>query len=162
MEGNGERKSLLKSDYVESHPRISPDGRWMAYFSAETGDFHVFVRPFPNVDQGKWQVSVDGGQSPLWSPDGRELYYLNEGAIMAAQVDTEPTFSASKPKTLFRGNYITGYQENPEWDISPDGKRFIMIKPVEGADDEVTTESPRKINIVLNWDVELKQRVPVN
>lgn len=81
---------------------------------------------------------------------------------MAAQVNTEPTFSASKPKTLFRGNYVTGYQENPEWDISPDGKRFIMIKPGNGAKDESTTESPRKINIVLNWDVELKQRVPVD
>jgi serine/threonine-protein kinase len=161
MEDNGERKLLLKSDYAESHPRISPDGRWMAYFSSETGDFHIFVRPFPEVDQGKWQVSVDGGQSPLWSPDGRELYYLNEDAIMAAQVNTEPTFSPGKPKTLFRGNYVTGYQENPEWDITPDGKRFIMIKPVAGVGDESSTESPRKINIVLNWDVELKQRVPV-
>jgi serine/threonine protein kinase len=162
MGGNGERKLLLKSDHAESHPRISPDGRWMAYFSAETGDNHIFVRPFPEVDQGKWQVSVDGGQSPLWSPDGHELYYLNGDAIMVAQVKTEPTFSASKPKTLFRGNYVTGYQENPEWDISPDGKRFLLIKPGADPDEESTTESPRKINIVLNWDVELKQRVPMD
>jgi WD40 repeat protein len=166
MEGDGERKSLLKSDHVESHPRISPDGRWMAYFSDETGAFQIFVRPFPEVDQAKWQVSVDSGQSPLWSPDGRELYYLNRDAIMAAQVITEPTFSASKPKTLFRGNYVTGYLENPEWDISPDGKRFLMIKPAattdEGTSEESTVEIPRKIIIVQNWDQELKQRVPVD
>jgi serine/threonine protein kinase len=162
MEGNGERKLLLESDYVESHPRISPDGRWMAYFSDETGDMQIFVRPFPEVDQGKWQVSVDGGQSPLWSPDGRELYYLNGDAIMEAQVNTEPTFSASKPKILFRGNYVTGYRENPEWDISPDGKRFLMIKPPAAMDDDSAIEIRTQINIVLNWFEELKQRVPVD
>ncbi len=161
MEGNGERKLLLKSDYAESHPRISPDGRWMAYYSDETVEGQIFVRPFPEVDQGKWQVSVDGGQSPLWSPDGRELYYLNGDAIMVAHVNTEPTFSASKPKTLFRGNYVTGYGENPEWDISPDGKRFVMIK--QRADDTSTEEESRpRINIVLNWFEELKERVPVD
>jgi serine/threonine protein kinase/Tol biopolymer transport system component len=162
MEGDREQKLLLKSDHIESHPRISPDGRWMAYFSDETGDWHIFVRPFPEVDQGKWQVSVDGGQSPLWSPDGRELYFLNGDAIMAAQVNTEPTFSASKPKTLFRGNYVTGYMENPEWDISPDGKRFVMIKPTAVTDEDSEPEIRNQINIVLNWDVELKQRVPVD
>ena len=81
---------------------------------------------------------------------------------MAAQGNTEPTFSASKPKTLFRGNYITGYQENPEWDISPDGKRFIMIKSAAATDDESATEIRSQINIVLNWFEELKQRVPVD
>jgi serine/threonine protein kinase len=162
MEGNGERISLLKSDYVESHPRISPDGRWMAYFSDEADQWQIFVRPFPEVDQGKWQVSVDGGQSPLWSPDGRELYYLNEDAIMVVEVNTEPTFSASKPKTLFRGDYVTGYEENPEWDISPDGKRFIMVKRAAATNDDSATETRSQINIVLNWDVELKQRVPVD
>jgi serine/threonine protein kinase/Tol biopolymer transport system component len=166
IEGNGERNLLVQTDHVESHPRISPDGRWMAYFSDETGDWHLFVRPYPEVDQGKWQVSIDGGQSPLWSPDGRELYYLYEDAIMAAEVNTEPTFSASKPKTLFRGNYITGYQENPEWDISPDGKLFLMIKSTAATDgessEESTVEIPRKIIIVQNWFEELKQRVPVN
>ena len=78
---------------------------------------------------------------------------------MAAQVKTEPTFSNSKPKILFQGKYITGYSENPEWDISPDGKRFLMIKP-PGI---TTSEEGRiqKINIVLNWFQELKERVPV-
>ena len=81
---------------------------------------------------------------------------------MAAQENTEPTFNASKPKTLFRGNYVTGYTENPERDISPEGKRFIMIKSTAATEDDSTTEIPSQINIVLNWFEELKQRAPVD
>ena len=94
--------------------------------------------------------------------DGRKLFYLDGDAIKAVQVKTEPTFSASKPKILFRGNYVTGCRENPEWDISPDGKRFLMIKSVAATDDDSEAQIRRKINIVLNWFEELKERVPVN
>ena len=94
--------------------------------------------------------------------DGRRLFYLDADAIKAVQVKTEPTFSASKPKILFRGNYVTDSRENPEWDISPNGKRFLMIKSVAATDDDSEAQIGRKITVVLNWDEELKDRVPVD
>jgi hypothetical protein len=90
------------------------------------------------------------------------LFYLDADAIKTVQVKTEPTFSASKPKILFRGNYVTGCRENPEWDISPDGKRFLMIKSVAATDDDSEAQIRRKITIVVNWFEELKERVPVD
>jgi serine/threonine protein kinase len=163
MEDDGERKLLLKEEYLENHPQISPDGRWMAYWSTETGQWGIFVRPFPEVDQGKWQVSTVPGESPRWSPDAREIFYISQAgdAVMAVSVETEPTFSAGKPRELFRGTFVAGYQASPPYDIHPDGKRFLMIKPPAGAIETVAT-GPRNITIVLNWDEELKQRVPVD
>ena len=164
MEGDHARKPLLQSEYSQAQPTISPDGRWMAYSSNEStgvalkGD--VYVRPFPEVNKGKWQVSTGGGSSPLWSPDGRELFYLsNENDLMVVSVKTEPSFSLGTPKILFRSaNLGLTSSSGTPYDIYPDGKRFLMIKP-PGA--PPLTEGPRKINIVLNWFEELKQRVPV-
>ena len=124
--------------------------------SAESGHMEVYVRPFPEVNKGKWPISTGGGESPLWSRDGRELFYRKGGAVMAVSIDTKSTFSAGKQTLLFQGAYVTGYEDSPAWDISPDGKRFLMIKPPAAA-----AAGLRKINIVLNWFEELKQRVPV-
>jgi eukaryotic-like serine/threonine-protein kinase len=155
MEGDRGRKPLLQEKYSESHPQISPDGRWMAYASNESGKSEVYVRPFPDVNKGKWPVSTSGGDYPLWSPDGRELFYHGGDAAMAVRVETDPEFKPEKPTVLFRGTYSRdGGSPMPCWDISPDGKRFLMIK-------EAASEAPRKINIVVNWFEELKQRVPV-
>jgi Tol biopolymer transport system component len=167
MEGEQKYEPLLKESYNESEPKISPDGQWIAYTSDESDRYEVFVRPFPDVESGgRWQVSTDGGYSPLWAPDGRELFYLNGDAVMAVSVKTEPTFSPETPRMLFQGAYDSTAQHlNPlylnSWDISPDGKRFLMIKPVAATGDESTSGGPRKINIVLNWFEELKDRVPV-
>ena len=130
----------------------------MAYASGESGQNEVYVRPFPEVNRGKWQVSTSGGSSPLWSPDGRQLFYLsNENSVMATAVATKPTFSLGTPKALFRSIYVPANTTNSgtPWDISPDGKRFLMMKEAGSAG------GPRKINIVLNWLEELKQRVLV-
>jgi len=162
MDGNHEWKPLLQEKHYEAQPKISPDGRWMAYSSDESGKDEVYVRPFPDVNTVRWIISTAGGDSPLWSPDGRELFYRNGDEVMAVAVETEPTFKAGKPETVFRGKY-TFYapaEEHP-WDISPDGKRFLMMKEIASTG-ESAAESPRKINIVLNWTEELKQRVPVN
>ena len=136
---------------------ISPDGRWMAYSSNEFGKGEVYVRPFPDVNSGgRWQVSTSGGTSPLWSPDGRELFYRNGDTTMAVEVETESTFKSGKPQTLFRG-----FQNSPYaiWDIHPDGSRFLMIK--ESTVDTSTEDTPRpKITVVTNWFEELKERVP--
>jgi Tol biopolymer transport system component len=156
MVGDRARKPLLQhEEYSEAMPNISPDGRWMAYASTESGKLDVYVRPFPEVNKGRWQVSTNGGGSPLWSPNGRELFYLTTDSAMAVSVKTEPTFSLGTPKTLFRlTNVVNNPMEGTQWDISPDGERFLIMKGA-GA------EAPRKINIVLNWLEELKQRVPV-
>jgi serine/threonine protein kinase/Tol biopolymer transport system component len=162
MEGDHARKLLLHSEkFINVQPKISPNGRWMAYASNESGKNEVFVRPFPDVNKGRWQISTAGGSAPLWSPNGRELFYLsNENAVVATPVETEPSFSPGTPKVLFQSIYATSNTTSgTPWDISPDGKRFLMIKEPG----TVTSGSgiPLKINIVLNWFEELKQRVPV-
>jgi serine/threonine-protein kinase len=155
MEGDHNRRPLLQEKYSESEPIISPDGRWMAYTSEESGKSEVYVRPFPDVNKGKWQVSTSGGDAPLWSPDGRELFYRNGDSVMAAAVQTETTFKPGKTEALFQGKYASS-----SWDINPDGKRFLMMKEATSSGKPAAAETPRKINIVVNWTEELKQRVP--
>jgi serine/threonine-protein kinase len=171
MEGDREMKVLLQEEYWELEPQISPDGRYVAYLSDESGEGQIYVRSFPEM-KGRWQVSNDGGNSPLWSPDGRELFYRNGDATTAVEVETDPTFKHGNPKILFRGTYLS---DTPAanisftpWDIDPDGKRFLMIKPpataaVESTTEETVTPVPQpKIIVVLNWFEELKDRVPTD
>jgi eukaryotic-like serine/threonine-protein kinase len=158
-EGGRKWKPLLQKKYAECQPRISHNGRWMAYTSNESGKNEVYVRPFPDVDGGRWQASTGGGESPLWSPDGRELFYRSGNAVMAVPVKTDPNYSQGTPSILFRGTYLgSGYLLGSHWDISPNGRRFLMIK--EPAATTPAAVGPRKISIVLNWTEELKQRVP--
>ncbi|MBP1609554.1 MAG: serine/threonine protein kinase [Acidobacteria bacterium] len=158
--GNHEWKPLLNQKHTEFQPKISPDGRWIAYASDESGKLEIYGRPYPEVNKGRWQVSTSGGHTPLWSPNGRELFYLNEDAVMRVPVETEPAFSAGKPETLFRGAYVRfSTSDGQPWDISPDGKRFLMMKEPEAV--APGGGGPNKVNIVLNWFEELKQRVPV-
>jgi hypothetical protein len=134
----------------------------MVYTSLESEKFEIYVRPFPDVNKGgRWQVSTSGGDTPLWSPDGRVLFYLNDDAVIGVPVETEPVFKAGIPETLFRGTYVRlSTNDGQPWDISPDGKRFLMMK-----DPQAVASGggglPRQINIVQNWLEELKQRVPV-
>jgi Tol biopolymer transport system component len=164
MEGNHERKPLLNNpDYLETQPKLSPNGKWMAYVSNESGKNEVYVRPFPEVNKGRWQVSTKGGVSPIWAPSGRELFYFGEedGSVTTVAVETGPAFSAATPKKLFsRSPYFAGGNTpGTPWDIQPDGKRFLMMK-LPGAT-PTSAAGTRKITIVLNWFEELKQRVPV-
>ena len=170
MEGKREIKGLLQEKHAELEPQISPDGRYVAYQSDESGKGEIYVRSFPDVNKGKWQVSSNGGGSPLWSPDGRELFYRSGDATMAVEVETEPTFKRGNPKTIFKGMYSSSTLPKgttTPWDISPDSKKFLMIKPSGvpaggSTAEKLATAPPRpKINIVLNWFEELKQRVPV-
>ena len=95
---------------------------------------------------------------PLWSPDGRELFYLTNDSVMAVAVQTEPTLSFGTPKTLFPLTYV---RESSPWDIHPDSKRFLMMKKVASTAKPAAEAPQSKINIVVNWTEELKQRVPV-
>ena len=137
----------------------------MAYQSDESGKCEIYVRSFPDVNKGEWQVSTNGGGSPLWSPDGRELFYRSGDATMAVEVETEPTFKPGNPKILFKGTYFSDalYRLTAlHGTSSPDGKRFLMIKPPASTRRSARSGwSTQKINIVVNWFEELKQRVPV-
>jgi serine/threonine-protein kinase len=172
MEGENLRESLLgDKKFNEGDPQVSPDGRMLAYHSDESGQFQVYVCSFPQVDKGKWQVSLNGGISPRWSPDGRKLYYRRENSIIAVDVETEPIFNPGNEEILFEGNYLT---LNPNtmvrrvpWDVHPDGNKFLMMKEQRRIVDESLAEEseqagPRKIMIVTNWIEELKERVPVD
>jgi Tol biopolymer transport system component len=163
MEGDNSRYLLLHEKHNESQPQISPKGRWMAYTSDESGQNEVYVRSFPVIEDGvRWQISTDGGDNPFWSQDGQELFYRCGNAIMAVTVELEPTFAAGQPKFLFRKPYVSPdlAEDQNSWTIHPDGKRFLMMK--RSSTDEFEDGALRKINIVLNWFEELKERVPTN
>lgn len=154
LEGDRKPRLFLQTPANEDAPIFSPDGRWLAYQSDETGHNEVYVRPFPDPGR-KWQISTEGGTEPLWARNGRELFYRNGDRMMAASVETKPTFASAKPKLLFKGNYAAGASGFlPRYDVSPDSQRFLMVK---GAAQE---QSASQINIVLNWSEELKEKFP--
>ena len=157
--GDQARQPVLEEDFPEGTPEISPDGNWMAYRSAESGRSEIYVRPFPDVAGGKWQISTEGGNYPAWSPDGRELFYNVGPTVMGVTVETEPTFSAGIAAPLVEGNYVYALGQGRNFDISPDGRRFLMLKNVG----DIGTEeaAPPQINVVLNWFEELTERVPL-
>ena len=151
----GERKPrLLFKERSAGNEAISPDGKWLAYESPESGRNEVYVRGFDS-GTGKWQVSTDGGTEPVWDPSGGMLFYRNQDRMMAVDITTQPGFAAGKPRMLFEGQYVPTPATLPNYDVSPDGQRFLMLKPVEHAE-----EAPTQINVVLNWLEELKQKVP--
>ncbi|PYU32452.1 MAG: hypothetical protein DMG31_10580 [Acidobacteria bacterium] len=150
---DGKPQPFVLSTSNATSPRFSPDGRWIAYASDESGRYEIYVRPYPGPG-GKWQISTAGGMEPVWNPKGRELFYRNGNEMMAVDVITEGTFSAGKPKMLFEGSYVRTPRSFPDYDVSPDGQRFLMLKANE------QSQAPAQINVVLNWFEELKQKVP--
>lgn len=152
---NGDRKpqAFLATQFDERNPRLSPDGRWLAYTSNESGRMEVYVQPFPGPG-GKRLISTEGGTEPVWSRNGRELFYLSGDKFMAVDIATQPTLSAGSPRLLFEGRYVTSLTGSSGYDISPDGQRFLRVQAIEP--DLPATQ----INVVFNWFEELKQRVP--
>ena len=156
---NRQTQPLLQMPFDEENAEVSPDGRWLAYQSNESGQSQVYVRPFPQVDSGRWQISTMGGSRPAWARTGRELFYLDNNNLMTAvPVQTSPTFSAGNPKKVFEARYLVPNNART-YDVSADGQRFLMIKSVAEARD--AGAPPPSIVVVLNWFEELKQRVPV-
>jgi Tol biopolymer transport system component len=162
MDGDHAVKLLLKEPYFETNPSISPDGKYMAYLSTDPGGTGIYVCPFPDVSKGKWQISGGDAEFARWSPDGRELYYNTKDAIMAVSVETEPSFKPRKTRELFRINLESGYGVSPSWDISPDGKRFLIVKLPERSGETPPASAPRKMVVVLNGLEKLKEKVPVD
>jgi serine/threonine-protein kinase len=146
---------FLRTSFNEGALQFSPDGRWVAYISDESGRREIYVQPYPGPG-GKWQISTEGGAEPLWNPNGRELFYRSGDQMMSAEITTHTRFSVGKPKVLFAGQYQPSQSPVPtaNYDVSPDGQRFLMLKP--GGQDQAATQ----INVVLNWFEDLKRRAP--
>jgi serine/threonine-protein kinase len=147
---------LLHMPFNEQNADISPDGRWLAYQSDESGRAEVYVRPFPDVAEGRWQISTGGGTRPLWSRDGRELFYLDaDRQLTAAPVETRSSFRVtSAARKLFDTKPFGMAGINRNFDVSPDGKRFLFTKNLR------TPPDAKRIIVVGNWLEDLKQRVP--
>ena len=163
VEGDHTLDSVFTAEFQQYAPAISPDGRWLAHSSDQSGRNEIYVRPFPDVDAGKWQVSADQGFFPVWSPDGRELFFLSRmgslGELMVAQVETEPTFNASRPESLFSTTEFLGGRRRG-YDIAPDGDRFLFLRALDGQATE-EDEADEGLVFVQNWTRELLERVPV-
>ena len=157
---DGERRVelLLDEPFNELNAEISPDGRWLAYQSDESGQTEIYVRPFPDVDAAREQVSTGGGTRPLWSRDGRELFYWVEpGTIMAVPVAAGTDFTAGRPEVAVQGTLFAPGVTERFYDVSPDGDRFLVITDVDTEADEA---APAQITVVLGWFEELERRVP--
>jgi serine/threonine-protein kinase len=144
-------RPLLDKTAGEETPTFSPDGRWVAYVTPESGRKEVYVRSTAGLS-GKWQISTGGGTEPVWSPAGRELFYRVGDKMMAVDVETSPSFSFGKPHLLFEGSYIFATTEGQEYDVSHDGRRFLMMKPQENPHTVVP------LNVIVNWFEDLKRR----
>jgi serine/threonine-protein kinase len=157
LAGGAKPQPLIQTPFTETRPSLSPDGRWIAYHSNESGRNEVYVQPFPDVRQGRWQISADSGDSPVWSSNGRQLFYRRGGAIggtlMAVTVEAGQAFRPGTPTTLFEGTYSA--TSGRAWDLAPDGRRFLMVK-----DETAQTSLAGSVVIVQNWFEELKRLAP--
>ncbi len=144
---------FLRTRFDEGAPRFSPDGHWLAYISDESGRYEIYVQSFPGP-AGTRQISTEGGTEPVWNRNGRELFYRSGDKMMAVDIATQPGFAAGTPRMLFEGQYVPAPGASPNYDVSPDGQRFLMLKPVEQA------QAATQIVVVQNWFEELKRRVP--
>jgi len=149
-EGRG--TPLLNSGFSESGARFSPDGRFIVYTSNESGSEEVYVRSVEGPD-GRWQVSTDGGNEPSWARGGQELFYRSGTSFMSVDIVTQPSFEASQPRVLFDALFDTAGALYANYDTSPDGSEFVMIR----SEADVYAD---RVHVVLHWLDELEGRVP--
>jgi Tol biopolymer transport system component len=148
--GEGKAFPFLKTEHDEWTGRLSPDGRWMAYTSNESGRYQVYVRGFQE-SVGQWQVSTDGGLHPQWRKDGRELFYVSaDQNLMRVDVRSGNTFEAGTPLPLFRTHINNVFSVRAPYAVSSDGQRFLMIVATRHA-------SAASIDVLLNWTQAIKQ-----
>ncbi len=149
-------RGILTTGYDEQGATLSPDGHWLAYVSNEQGANEVFVRPFPNVTGGKWQLSSGGGSAPLWSHSGRELFYVANGKMQVVRVNPGATFSSEPPRALFTipSQVRAGSLASRTFAISPDDQRFLMVRDNNWADMAGTPQ----LVVVQNFFEELQAK----
>jgi len=154
LEGNKRLYPLLGDSGTEQGGQVSPNGLWLVYQSAETTggrDGEIMVRPFPNIQTRKWVISRGVGRSPIWSRDGREIFYrIEDGSIMSVPFrPVEGPYDQVQPvRVAVPVNTLRDWANGPTYDVSPDGRRFLLIKAPE--------LDIRSLNVVLNWDLQVK------
>ena len=162
LDGTRRVTPLVQTPFTEQNGILSPDGRWLAYEANDSGRFEVYVRPFPDVNRGLWQVSTGGGTRPLWARNGQELFYASPtGAIMRVGVERAPSWAATTPTLLIKEGYLTAPGGNPgrSYDISSDGQRFLLLKVGDGSGQAA---APTNLIVIQHFDEELKRLVPTN
>ena len=149
---------LIRTAFNEENAEVSPDGRWLAYQSNESGQDEIYVRPFPEVSAGLWQVSSAGGTRPLWARNGQELFYLASDGLTGVTVAARTSFNTGRPTRLIERRYFaeTAFIGRT-YDVSADGQRFLMIKPGGTAGEG---QARSNIIVVQGWFEELKRVVP--
>jgi eukaryotic-like serine/threonine-protein kinase len=148
---DGKSRPIVQSRFNEITPAFSPDGRWLAFVSDESGQQEVYVQPFAESGP-KYRISTHGGTEPVWAPRGGELFFRSGIQMMAVDITTQPRFVAATPRALFSQSFAL-VRGRANYDVSPDGQRFVLV----GLGD---SEQPAQINIVLDWFNELKRLVP--
>ena len=143
---------LVATRFGERAPSLSPDGHWLAYVSDESGRNEVYVRPFPDADRAKWQVSLNGGSEPRWAHSGRELFYrTGPGDLVSVEVATQPAFSIGRQTVLFQGSAFYQDDAHVEYDVLPDDQRFLMLQQRGGGE-------RADLILVENWFTELRAK----
>ncbi len=160
--GEHEPRPVVQTRFTEEYPTFSPDGRWLAYTSNESGQPEVYVQPYPGPGE-RTQISVEGGTRPAWARDGRELFYRIlpqeppwKRKMMAVSITTDPAFTAGKPRMLFEEDRYQTSLPVRSYDVAADG-RFLMLEPAEQPTERVT-----ELRVVLNWFEELERLVPTH
>jgi Tol biopolymer transport system component len=146
----GEKKlhPLIVSSYDEWMASVSPDGRWLAYASNQSGQYEIYLQQYPSLS-GKWQVSIEGGYQPKWTPDSKTLYYYFNGNVFAATLSGTDPMSISAPKKVLTNFEAVLMDSGLNVDLFPDGKKFLLTIAPDGE------SASQQINVILNWDTEL-------
>jgi Tol biopolymer transport system component len=136
---------------LQQQAQFSPDGRFVAYSSDQSGAWEIYVQPFPNASDGKWMVSNGGGVEPRWSRDGRELFYFSGQTLTALPVTLRPTFSSGAPVKLFDAPVLAGYtSDSHRWQVAPDGKRFLLLV-------KAGNNQGAPLDVIVNWPTLLRK-----
>jgi hypothetical protein len=153
LTGKRDIKPWRQTSFNEQAAVFSPDGRWVAYQSDETGRFEIYLEPV--AGGARWQVSTDGGIEPMWARNGRELFYRSKRMLLSVPVQASGTTpSLGHPAVLFEGDFQLNYDYGSNYDVSRDGRHFYFIQTGKPGSGNV------KINLVLNWTEELRRKVP--
>lgn len=159
LDGSGHAEPFAGGTASEGSSKFSPDGRWLAYCSSESGKPQVYVQAFPGPG-AKIQISNDGGTDPVWKRSGGELFYRNGDSMIVVAVATAPTFKAGRPQELSKGRYSHGMSSScgapgttsSNYDVTVDGRRFLMIK-----DEDQDSNTSRQMVVVLGWADEVNR-----
>ncbi len=161
LDGDAEPQPVVTGPFRQGSGELSPDGRWLAYRSDEAGEFEIYLQPYPGPGP-KTPVSIGGGKWPMWAPDGRAVFYENDGSLMMRTIETEPAVRLGSPEVVFDlGGYELGAEGlRRQFDVAANGERFLLLQPqIDGPLD--ADAPPPRLTVVLNWFEELKRLVPV-